>query len=178
MKTKNLKNEMFNFKDEEGQKSYKEMTSGNELTSIFQNSNIVDPAKRWHKEFQNSLQRSFQKIRVKGPKPPNKDVMNKILEKLDELKTGKADDQTVLNESEYKEYFELTDQLETVEEEIGNTSAENNAKMILEHFGILAICEGGFSLSKMWGLKKKVRPKVSADLPTAMMDSQKNLITN
>ena len=25
MKTKNLKNEMFNFKDEEGQKAYKEM---------------------------------------------------------------------------------------------------------------------------------------------------------
>ena len=68
--------------------------------------------KKWHKEFENILQRSFQKIRVKGPKPPNKDVMNnmkektKILEKLDELKTRKADDQTVLNESEYNEYFE------------------------------------------------------------------------
>ena len=50
--------------------------------------------------------------------------------------------------------------------------------MILEHFGSLANCEGGFSLPKMWGLKKKVCPKLSADVPTAMMDSQKNLITN
>ena len=50
--------------------------------------------------------------------------------------------------------------------------------MILEHFGNLTNSGGGFSLPKMWGLKKKLCPNNSSDVPTAMMDTQKNLITN
>ena len=67
--------EVFNFKDAEGQEAFKQMTSGNILTKIFENSNIVDPMKKWHKEFQNILHRSFKKIKIKGVKPQNGEVI-------------------------------------------------------------------------------------------------------
>ena len=182
-KSQGVKHEMFNFKDEEGQRKYKEMTSGTALSNIFLNSNVTDPGKKWHKEVQNILHRSFKKIRVKGPKPPDKETMKimkektKIIQKIDDFKGKQADDQAV-SKTEYVEYFLLSDSLEAANEAIGNKTAEKNAEMILEHFGSLVNCEGGFSLPKMWGLKKKICPKIASDVPTAMLDNQRNLITN
>ena len=48
---------------------------------------------------------------------------------------------------------------------------------MLEHFENLTDTHGGFSLPNVWGLRKKVCPKLSSDVPSAMMDSHKNLIT-
>ena len=57
-------------------------------------------------------------------------------------------------------------------------SGERNANLIVEHFGNLVNSDGGFSLPKMWLLKKTIFPKVGTDVPSAMLDKTNNLITN
>ena len=69
IKPKEAANEIFNFKDPEAQSVLQEMTSSNTLSRIFENSNVVEPMKKWHKEFQNIRHRSFLKIRIKLPNP-------------------------------------------------------------------------------------------------------------
>ena len=182
MKTKDVKNEVFNFKDPDGQKVFKQMTSGTTLTSIFENSNVADPMKKWHKEVQNIIHRSFKKIKIKGPKPPNKEVMKamkkktKIIQKIEEFDAKKSPTQPMC-ESEYVEYFECIDSLEELNQEIANVSAEKNAEIIMEHFENLTNTDGGFSMPKMWGLRKKISPKINSEAPSAMMDAKGNLIT-
>ena len=66
VKSREENNEVFNFKDPEGQKVYKELTSGDTLSSISKNSNIVEMA---HRIFYID---HLERLELKVPSPPAK----------------------------------------------------------------------------------------------------------
>ena len=98
----NLRYEIFNFKDAEGQEKYKQMTSGINLTKCFENQgcNTETASKKWLKEYKNILQRCFKKIRITS-KDKSSDIIktiqnkSKLMEDIEKIKDGNLDENTV-----------------------------------------------------------------------------------
>ena len=60
--------EIYNFKNLNGIRKYKELTSSDTLSKCFKGENILKESKNWLKEYNNILQRSFKKIRITKPR--------------------------------------------------------------------------------------------------------------
>ena len=174
--------EVFNFNDTDAQETFKSLTSGNLLSNCFLSSSSTEvAAKKWFKEFNNILHRSFKKVRITGRNDKRSDVnelmmeKNKIVKKLEEFK--KSIEEDVPSAEMYTSLFDEEDNLENVNGRIADLTAQKNAEMINLHFKNLSCEEGGFSLPKMYGLKKKLFPK-DGNCPTAMIDLKGNLVSN
>ena len=78
--------EIFKLKDEEGLKTFNELTSDcPRLVQISSNSsNFLNDAEQWMKKIQNIMQQSFKKIRINGKlKPPSPELDNLMKAKQD-----------------------------------------------------------------------------------------------
>ena len=175
------RNEIFLFNDPEGQRKFKSLTSGLTLSSCFLSTNIETASKKWFKEFNNIVHRSFKKVRIVGRDNKDKD-MNKILKEKNEIRRKYDDLRNAIEELNadkdvYKSYFDLEDQLEEIDEKIGELTADKNAELIDEHVKNINCEEGGFSLPKMYSLKRKLFPK-AGDTPAAMKDLEGNMVCN
>lgn len=132
--------EMYNLKDKEGLKKFKEITSEDLfLSSVFtEEGNIETQTKYFLKILGYCMSKSFKKIRV------NKNKKNKDLEELFNLrrilKTKKDD--------------ESYDKLVEVETKLANICADNNARTIQEACEGLSCEGGGINAGKLWKLKK------------------------
>ena len=71
----NVRREVFNYKDEEGQKMFRELTSKDTLTKCFEEKNILKASTKWLKELKNIIQRSFKKVRINNSKKETNDVV-------------------------------------------------------------------------------------------------------
>ena len=69
------RHEIFNYKDPEGVIKFKELASLNTLSKCV-NSDVKGSGKKWIKEFNNILQRSFKKIRINKRGLTNETVHN------------------------------------------------------------------------------------------------------
>ena len=66
--------EIFQFNDTEGMSKFTELTSASTLSDCIQETDVKQSGKKWLKNFNNILHRSFKKIRVTNRKMKNDDV--------------------------------------------------------------------------------------------------------
>ena len=70
-KIKTERKEMYNVRSLEGQKLFKELTTNNpKLVDYLSKCNIYSGGRKWLKELQHIIGKSFKKIRIKKSKPP------------------------------------------------------------------------------------------------------------
>ena len=168
--------EHFNFKDPEGWKKFKSLTSGHLLTDCFKNVNMEEESRIWHKKFMNILHRSFTKIRLTKKLQCNL-IHNFMVKKaylFDQIKELTMN--YTLNEKHRVDMIcKVRIEIDIFDDMIADLSSENNAYLIKQHFINLSN-KGGFSLPKMWKLKQKLNLKGN-DPPMAKMDKNGQLIT-
>ena len=161
-KLRNIKVEMFNLKNKEGQERFKELTSEKELLSgVFSDEENVDICtKKFLKVLDECIRKSFKKIRIT-------DRPNKVIEELFKQRTSLR---TKKDEKSKKD-------LEAIENKLAELLAKDNYEKIIDEVGKIDCQEGGINSSHLWKLKKKLSPKCR-DPPTAMLDNEGNLITS
>ena len=161
-KKKSERLEIYNLKNREGQKKFKELTTEDEeLTMIFENVKNIDEATEiFINKVNNHIKSSFNKIRI--TEKINKEV-EKLFSKRKQLRS-KTDD---LSKSELKK----------VEDKLAEMCAESNYTKIVEEIADIKCEEGGVNVGKLWKLKKKLSP-TCRDPPTAMLDNEGNLLTS
>jgi hypothetical protein len=155
--------EIYNLKNKEGQKKFKEMTSrDNFLSNTMQNKDkdINTRTKKFLKRIGYCISKCFKKVRIKQSKR-NKTIEN-LFNKRRILRT--KEDETSIEE------------LSRVEEELAEMCAEDNKKLIEGACAGLASDEGGINSGKLWKLKKRLRGLIQ-EPPTAMLDDKGNLVT-
>ena len=161
---KNLRIEVYDFKNPDAQKEFLEQTSGVTLTSCFDTSrSITENTEVFQKTFKKIVNRCFKKVRIKKKQP------SEIEEKLKELSDLKK-------EYSFRKDLTLCKRIEDLEVAIQNSCAEENSRKIREQVGNLSNLSGTLSSSLMWQVKKKVCRK-SRDPPMAKRDKSGNLIT-
>ena len=140
---------MFQFNDPEGIIRFKELTSANKLTNCINDSDVKQSSKKWLKNLNNILHRSFKKIRITNRKMKTDDVQ--IKNKIDEISR-----QLESNPSDIKKQSQilvsLQENIDRLESKIADISAEKNMKKVKEHFETITDCSGNFNIPKMWGL--------------------------
>ena len=168
-KTTAMREEHFNFKNEEAQKLFFENTEdAPELIKCFENDeeNVLDQGSKWFKQLNRTFHKSFKKIRItKKPKDdPTTELIENRRELLNKLKVGEdsVENETKIFEKEKK-----------IEAEI----ADENKKKIMENFSSLTIADRLMNVNGMWNLKRKTFPKNKETLPFAKKDMFGNIIT-
>ena len=154
--------EMYNLKDINGLKKFREITSrDNFLSGLFEEEgNIEIKTKKFLKRLNYCLSVSFNKIRI------NKSRKNKELEELfnrRRILRNKCDDRS----------FES---LKEVEKKLAEICASDNLNIIKEACEGLTVEGGGVNAGKLWKLKKQLQG-IYQEPPTAMLDAKGNLIT-
>ena len=161
IKTKRI--EMYNLKNFECQKKFKEITNSSEshLSEIFDNEEDLNKGtKQFMKRLDDIIKKCFKKIRIKDR--PNKEL-EELFRKRNILK----------NKTDLKSLSELKE----IEVKLADYCAEINYNKIKEEISYIKCEEGGIHSGNLWKLKKKLNPK-SRDPPTAMKDKEGNLVTS
>ena len=153
--------ELFNMKNEECQLIFKESTSNSDfLSSVFDSDkNINSLTKKFLNQLNGVIHSSFKRVRINDK--PN-DVLEELFRRRKVLRT-KTDAGSKV-------------ELEKVEMELDEKCAEENKEKILKEHSGMKCEEGGIHSGNLWKLRKKLFPK-SRDPPTAMCDSEGNLVT-
>ena len=168
---------IFNFKNKEGLRKFKQLTSEKFLSSSFQNGNILEESRLWLKNLKTILYKSFPTIRLS--KNQHLDSVHEKMVQKSELRHKVEDLKKLLgNTKEHKmsEILKTQSEIEQLDEEITKIIAEKNANKIKEHYNGLTE-SGSFNVTKMWHLKKKILPLKNYQ-PTAKKDPSGNLVTN
>ena len=168
---------MFNFKDQEGQKKYKILTSQNVLSDCFKDENILANSRKWLKTFNNILYKCFPVVRLK-PKSDKSD--EGILRKMQLKSNLYIEIQNIKNSTKsfsckLEIIVWIKCKIDQINYSIASITAERNANKIKNNFKDLTY-NGNFHLPKMWSLKKKLNLN-NADVPSSMRDKYGNLIT-
>ena len=161
---KNVKKiELYNLKDVEGLKKFKDITSKNNfLSEVFDNEekDIEVKTKQFLKRLGYCLSQSFKKVRI-GKTKKNLELED-LFNKRRSLRT-KKDDLTA-------------EKLKEIDKKLSTMCAEDNLKIVKEACNGLTSEEGGVNATKLWQLKRKLRG-IALEPPTAMIDSKGNLVT-
>jgi hypothetical protein len=164
-KTKNnVRIEIYNLKDKDGQRKFKEMTDkDNLLSSSLKNKEkgINSRTKNFLKRIGYCISQCFRKVRICQTKR-NKEL--EVLFNTRRILRTKTDDKS-------KKY------LETVEDKLAMLCATDNLRTIKEACAGLSSDEGGINAGKLWQLKKRLRGLIH-EPPIAMLDSYGNIVTS
>ena len=152
---------MFNLKNKECQRKFTDLTSKtNLLTSVFNtNDNINTCTKNFLKNLNKCIRVCFNKIRI----------TEYTREEIDDLFRKRK---VLRNKNDEKSKTEL----EIVEIKLAELCAKENYEKIKEEIDSIKYDEGGINSGHLWNLKRKISPKCR-DPPTAMMDSNGNIVT-
>ena len=166
---KNERQEMFNFKNEDGQKTFFSLTNNTtKLSKCFETIENVDTqAQKWFKELNSMFQQSFRKIRIKKNQKPTKlsTLFDKRCSLKNEMKkTGQTDS--------------IIDELNIIEQEIATEVANENRDKVISAFKVLSNTDGTANINGMWGLKRKLFPKNNKQLPTAKKNSDNKIVSS
>ena len=156
--------EFFNFKDAEGLKKFKEITTNTTyLSEVFkEDEDIKVQTKIFLKRLGTIIRKCFTKFRViQGGKK-----YTEIDRLFNERRTLKG-----MTDEEAKE------QLGRVEEKLAALLAERNVKLIKDATEGLTCEEGGINSGKLWQLKRHLHRKHETNKPTALLDSKGELVT-
>ena len=158
--TKKHKNEIYNLKNKDNQKKFKEYTSQNNfLSSVFEGDDDLDKmTERFIKKLDGCIAKNFSKIRLKETK---NDVNVELYNQMRKLKEKTDPDSK--------------EELEKVKEAISD-AANEKYKIIKNEVDSLKENES-LNPNKLWKLKKRLCPN-SRDPPAAMLDGKGNLLTS
>ena len=154
--------EIYNLKNKEHQKIFKELTStGNDLSSIFDDvKDLNEATNSFFKKLEEYIQKCFKRIRIRDKS--NREI-EALFSKRKELR-NKCDSYSRI-------------ELSKVETKLAELCAERNFKLICDEVSGIKCDEGGINSGKLWKLKKKLSPRCR-DPPTAMLDMEGKLVTN
>lgn len=165
----NERKEVFNFRNKENLKQFKEITEiSTDLSSCFDgNESIEVKTENWMKKLNTKFEKCFKKIRTS--KPLITEVDKKIKKCTDLKKSSNASKCKLAK-------FIVSNMIEKLENEISEHSAEENFNIINEQIKNITNLEGGLAKPKMWKVRKSVSPRAK-DPPMAKYDKNGNLIT-
>ena len=160
--TKQYKQEVYNLKDKESQRSFKEDTDNTkELSNIIDKEDEVDKGtKKFLKRINGFITKHFKKVKVK-------ENVDKELEGFYKQKA----------ELKNKEDIASKQKLADIEAEMAEKYAEDMVKKIREELKGVNSEDGGWNSGHLWKLRKKISPRPS-DPPTAMENTDGVLLTD
>ena len=169
------KREIFNYKNEECQRKFFEVTNNtSKLSSCFKlNTDFSKQSKCFFKTLNGTFQQCFTKIRITNKTKKNSEPKDDVSIFLD-LKT-KLQLFEKCAKSETGKLF-VENQIVDVERKITKLTAIKNAMKIKEHINYLQTKGGSFSQIGLWKLKRKLLPR-KVDPPMGKKDKDGNLIT-
>ena len=156
---KQEKTSIFNLKNKECIKNFKEITTNNNNLSkiLDEEKNLHKATSKLMKKFDKVLYKCFTKVGVKDKKTETK--QEELYNKWKKLQ-NKTDNESL-------------EQSKKIEDEI----SEQYFEKIKEATKDINCEDGGVNSGKLWKLKKELCPR-TRDPPTAMLDTQGNLVTD
>ena len=152
---------MFNIKNVECQKKFRDYTTNTQmLSSIFDSEDDLDIlSQRFIKKLNGCISMNFRKIRVSSSKDSTEDVLYKKMRML----------KNKVDETSEKD-------LEKVSEEIAINTEQRYEKIKKELNG-MKVEEGKINSQKFWKMKKTMFNK-NTDPPAAFLDEHGNILTS
>ena len=141
--------EMYDFKDKEGRKKFKILTSETQqFTDCFENmQSLSEQVEKWRTTLETYCKRSFRKIRIRKNKiKPFQPKLAKLIN-LRNILMKNVSEPTVKTK------------IDALNEIISNEEAEENRAKIVENFGKLSEDPENINLQNMWKMMKKLWPK-------------------
>ena len=148
------RNEIWNFKSEESQKTFKKNTSEtNEFTNCFSTEQpIMMQIENWQKVLKKNIQVSFKKVRIKtNQKVKLSPQMARLINLRNKLSNIDANKKEINN----------------LEIEIADMEAKNKRSKILKFFKKYSENPERVNLNEVWRTLKKLWPKVQKKIPIA-----------
>ena len=160
--------EIFQFKNQESQKLFKDLTTNTkEFTNCFDNNLDFDvQSKNWRKVLDNFFHKAFKKIRVSSKIKCKKNEISDLMNRRNLLKKKVDKDD---NDEE---------EIYGIEEMIANKCQETNRRRIVDNFQEVNGNNGNVAHQGIWKVKKKHFPKIKPSLPVAKKNLKGQLITN
>ena len=160
--SKTHKREIYNLKDKEGQKNFKQDTdSTTQLSQIFEKDDDIQKlTKKFLKRLDGFISKHFKKIRV----------THKVDKELEELYSKKSELKNKTDEISKKKLQEL-------EEKMAEIYSEDMSKKIKDELNGINCEDGGWNSGFLWKLRSKISPRPE-EPPTAMESSNGVLLTD
>ena len=162
--------EQFNMKNKECQEAFRlETENTNKFTDVFAKSEPFEvKALKFQRCLKQTVQKCFRKIRVRG---------NERETEVGTLLKRKSKLNIFLQSSQCEKSIKMARKnLSAVENKIQELSSTRNVHLVEDYVKSLE-CNGKFSQSGMWKLRKKLHPSKQLDPPMAKHDKGGNLIT-
>ena len=159
--------EMFNFKNKEGQKLFKEITTKtDEFSKCFENNApLSEQIVNWQKLLKSACSKAFKKIRIKKQNVfPIKDEISNLINQRNSLVNSSIDADKI--------------KLEELNEKISCLEADENRKKLIDNFQQFSDNPEKVNVLKMWNLLKKLWPKHCNSSPTAKMNHQGKIVSS
>ena len=148
-KIKTEQKEIYNVRNLEGQKLFKELTTNNpNLVKILSNCNIYAGGRKWLKELKHVLSLCFKKIRISKFKRPLNTKTRELFTKRENIKSKMS---RLLNSDDT---VNLSNELKEVDEAIAEIDAKDNFAFIQENLEHLLDNSENNNSIKIWNLKK------------------------
>ena len=166
----------FNYKDVDGWRKFRELTSQGTLSKCFNGGLFEEECRMWFKKLNDILHRCFKKKRFKEVFQQSEVhtllfTKSKLNELISELKSSSFSEIQLLEKISI-----LQRKIVSLDERIANISAVRNASLIRQNYKDMSESEI-FSVPKMWKVKQKLNLK-NQDVPTALFDQSGNLVTS
>ena len=169
-KIKPQRKEQFNFKSEECQKIFTEITDvTNKLTKCFEN-NVSDDFKSamWEKELNKIFHQSFQKKRIINSSKKSSSVNSVLLEERRKLIKKMARNPSP----------DLSIQITELEEKIGKHNIQMNTRCMKSHLLSASKLVSTQNTNGSWALVRKTRPKYLPTVPVGKKNNEGKMVTD
>ena len=165
--------EIYNLNNQECQKEFLQNTSNNKnLIEVLKNQDIVKSGRKWLKELNHEIAKSFNKIRISKKAEKLDNNMRSLFLMREKLKL-KISNPGLSNEALIKD---LEAKLQEIEKKIAEIIAESNYKIVKENLEYLVDSTEKLNHINMWQLKKKICRKKS-EVPTGKKNVDGELVT-
>ena len=168
IKEKPVRQEVYNFKNQECQAKFKILTSQTkDFTNCFRNNNlsILNQVEKWRKVLKTYCSKAFKKIRIQKKrklKPLNSEL-SRLIDERNKLMNAKSD-----NEEE----------IDKLNGNICEIEALENREKIMKNFKSFSDNPDKLNLQQMWKMNKKLWPKCGNILPVAKKNHKGKLVSN
>ena len=160
--------EIFEFRNQESQMLFKQLTSNTkEFSNCFNNNlDFEKQARNWRKLLDKYFHKSFKKVRISRKPSKKKSEISDLMDKRKNLKN-----KVVVDENDEEEIL-------NIEEMIADKCLEANRKNVVDNFKGMERNDGNIHHQGIWKMKKKYFPKLKPTLPVAKKNLKGQLITN
>ena len=159
--------EIYNFKETEGLKRFKEITSNtNKFSACFENMlPLQEQIKLWQDTLKSDCKIAFKKIRIK------KNNVIPVKKEISELINKRN---TLINHTVNSP--QVKDEIDQINNDIASMEAEQNRNKIIKNFSKFSEDPENIHMSEMWKMLKKVFPKSNHSLPAAKKNHRGKVI--